>query len=80
MDKLTKFLHRLTPKERAGVEASIVCILSRKTEGFDIKKLRGQTDVFRLRIGSIRVIYQQDAADTHLLYIGRRNDTTYRDL
>ncbi len=79
MDKLTKFLHHLTPKERMVVEVGIIRILSQKTSGLDIKKLRGQADIFRLRIGSVRIIYQQDSTNTHLLYIGRRSDTTYRD-
>ena len=43
----------------------------------DVTALRGR-DGFRLRIGSYRVIFEEDATTILAIYIGRRATTTYR--
>ena len=43
----------------------------------DVKALQGR-DGYRLRIGSYRVIFDEDAATILAIYIGRRATTTYR--
>ena len=43
----------------------------------DVKTLQGR-DGFRLRIGSYRVIFDEDAATILAIYIGRRATTTYK--
>ena len=43
----------------------------------DVKALQGRNG-FRLRIGSYRVIFDEDAATILAVYIGRRATTTYR--
>lgn len=43
----------------------------------DVKALQGR-DGFRLRIGSYRVIFDEDATTILALYIGRRATTIYR--
>ena len=43
----------------------------------DVKTLQGR-DGFRLRIGSCRVIFDEDATTILAIYIGRRTTTTYR--
>ena len=43
----------------------------------DVKPLRGRSG-YRLRIGSYRVIFDEDAATILAIYIGRRATTTYR--
>ena len=40
----------------------------------DVKAMRG----YRLRIGSYRVIFDEDATTILAIYIGRRATTTYR--
>lgn len=42
----------------------------------DVKALRGR-DGYRLRIGSYRVIFDEDATTILAIYIGRRTTTTY---
>jgi mRNA interferase RelE/StbE len=42
----------------------------------DVKALRGR-DGYRLRIGSYRVIFDEDATTILAIYIGRRDSTTY---
>lgn len=43
----------------------------------DVKALRGR-DGYRLRIGSYRVIFDEDATTILAIYIGRRATTTYK--
>ena len=42
----------------------------------DVKALKGRAG-FRLRIGSYRVIFDEDATTILAIYIGRRTTTTY---
>jgi mRNA interferase RelE/StbE len=43
----------------------------------DVKVLQGR-DGYRLRIGSYRVIFDEDATTILAIYIGRRAATTYK--
>jgi mRNA interferase RelE/StbE len=43
----------------------------------DVKPLQGRNG-YRLRIGSYRVIFDEDAATILAIYVGRRTTTTYR--
>jgi mRNA interferase RelE/StbE len=43
----------------------------------DVKALRGR-EGFRLRIGSYRVIFDEDATTILAIYIGRRTTTSYK--
>lgn len=43
----------------------------------DVKKLQGQ-DGYRLRVGSYRVLFAEDAVTILAVYVGRRATTTYR--
>lgn len=43
----------------------------------DVKALQGR-DGYRLRIGSYRVIFDEDATTILAVYIGRRVTTTYK--
>lgn len=43
----------------------------------DVKALQG-CNGYRLRIGSYRVIFDEDATTILAIYVGRRTTTTYR--
>jgi mRNA interferase RelE/StbE len=43
----------------------------------DVKSLQGR-DGFRLRIGSYRVIFDEDATTILAIYVGRRTTSTYK--
>jgi mRNA interferase RelE/StbE len=43
----------------------------------DVKALQGR-DGYRLRVGSYRVIFDEDAFTILAIYIGRRSTTTYK--
>lgn len=79
MDKITKFLKRLTPKERDRITGVVMSIIAGKTTGFDCKKMKGHANIFRIRVGDIRIVYLELNEERHIILIERRNGNTYRD-
>ncbi len=80
MDKLSKLLKKLTKQERKSLQTVLTKLLSGDTASLDIKKLKGVEDIYRARIGNIRIIFRKEKRDIRVLDISRRDDNTYRDL
>jgi mRNA-degrading endonuclease RelE of RelBE toxin-antitoxin system len=80
MDKNQKFLKRLSSSELATVEKILHKIYSGETEGLNLKKLVGYRDIYRARVGTIRIIFLSDERGVYILEIGRRKEKTYREL
>ena len=76
---LQNFLKRLSNKEFDAVEHILRKILVRDTSSLDIKKLSSYKDVYRVRIGSIRIIFLDTGNHTEVLEISRRSEKTYKD-
>jgi mRNA-degrading endonuclease RelE of RelBE toxin-antitoxin system len=77
MDKISKALKKLTEKERKLVKEMLERILSGDFFGFDIKKLQGQENIYRIRKGKLRIIYYFDGQEIDILALERRSDNTY---
>jgi len=77
MDKIKKFLRRLSSAEQKIVQKLLAAVLANNTNGFDLKKLKGHKNIYRVRSGSIRIIFLQEPSGMRVLEISRRNDTTY---
>jgi mRNA interferase RelE/StbE len=68
-----KDLDALPLDARQQVEAG----LHRYAMTGDVKALQGRNG-YRLRIGSYRVLFDEDATTILAIYVGRRTTTTYR--
>jgi len=81
MDKTTKFIRRLSPKERARVTEQITKLLQGETAGLQIKKLTGHTRVYRLRVGRVRIIFMigNTENDIEIVQVDFRDDNTYKE-
>ena len=79
MDKNQKFIKRLSKKEFTLLQSVLQQIEDNETNNVDIKKLTGQPDIFRVRVGTIRIIFISNRDTNEILDIGRRNEHTYRD-
>lgn len=80
MDKIDKALQKFTKKERGRVKQILKQISQGQFKGIDLKKLKGHSDVFRIRKGSLRIIYRQDNTGTiFILDIDRRTKRTYKE-
>ncbi|MFO0781903.1 MAG: hypothetical protein U0524_03375 [Candidatus Saccharimonadales bacterium] len=77
-DKISKELAKFTDKERQLVKSILLQLRSGELAGLQIVKLRGHDDIFRVKKGRIRIIYQQSKA-IKVLVIERRSEKTYRN-
>ena len=78
MDRTSKFLKLLTKAERARVAQVIDLVLTNQTANLDVKKLSGYTNAYRVRVGTTRIIYFEHKEYNELVFVGRRNEKTYK--
>jgi mRNA-degrading endonuclease RelE of RelBE toxin-antitoxin system len=78
MDKIAKALLALSLKEREIIKDILLGIRGNSLAGFDLKKLKGAEDIFRIRKGKIRIIFKKNSdGEISILAIERRSDKTY---
>ena len=80
-DKITKFLKRLSKNQRLYLDPFIDKLLCNDTKGLDVKPLKGYPGLYRLRAGRYRIIFRPISQnEAKILFVGRRDGQTYRDL
>jgi len=52
-------------------------VLNHDFDNLDIKKLKGEGGILRVRKGDIRIIFQKTKNKIFVLSVERRSDTTY---
>lgn len=72
MDKIKKFLAKLTVKERDVVANLIVKAISGELGGLDVKKLKGFERLYRIRKGKIRVIFEKGVSCNKVINVDYR--------
>ncbi len=60
MDRIKKFLLKLTKKERGVIKAILEDVLTLNLQNYDVKPLKGHKGIFRLRRGGVRVIFAKE--------------------
>ncbi len=78
MDKIDKALSRLPFKEKERIKNIIKALQSGRFDNLDIKKLKGFQDIFRVRKGGFRIVYQLFGKKIIILKIDKRKEDTYR--
>lgn len=79
MKDLDKRLKKFLPRERAEIEHLIEKILDRDLVGLNCKKLKGLKNLFRVRKGKIRVIFESKSdQEPTIIAIERRREDTYK--
>jgi len=80
MDKINKALIRLSDKQRAQLLQKFELICVGQITGLNIKKMKGHKQLYRLRSGDIRLVYIQELNKKPVIvYIGKRDEQTYKD-
>ncbi len=79
VNKLTKFLHKQDRKGRELILELIECILNNQLEGSDINKIKDSKDLYRLKKGRIRIIFQKTAEKIIIKKATLRDDNTYNE-
>ena len=77
MDAIKKALKKFTLQEREWVKGILIKLAEGKTQGLDIKKLQGRSDILRVKKGSIRIVYRNNEGSIRILLIERRSEKTY---
>lgn len=78
VDKITKAINKFSSKEKQKIKKILEKIHRQDTRNLDIKKLKNNSNIFRVRSGRIRIIYfTKDNKNIKLLTIERRSDNTY---
>ncbi len=78
VDKIQKALNRFTKKNKDQIQNILVNLKKGENKNYDIKKLKGYSNIFRLRKGKIRIIYRiLEGNKIQLITIEKRSDTTY---
>ncbi|KKQ78231.1 MAG: hypothetical protein A3A96_00905 [Candidatus Zambryskibacteria bacterium RIFCSPLOWO2_01_FULL_39_39] len=80
MNKLDKFLSKLSSKERSVALEYLNAIKSRNFENLNFKKLKGFDDLYRVRKSNLRIIFRMSEKEIDIIKIDRRNDNTYENL
>ncbi|MBU1203424.1 hypothetical protein KKH39_05270 [Patescibacteria group bacterium] len=78
MDKIRKALERFTGSQKKIIKKILLQIESRNYSDLDIKKLKGYDNIFRVRKGQIRIIFQIKDDNIKIITIEKRSDTTYK--
>lgn len=78
MNKIEKFLLKLRSDERIATKEQIRRIILGDISNLDVKKLKGRVDIYRVRVGRIRILCQKDKFGQYeVVDIGNRDDNTY---
>ncbi len=78
MDRIEKSLKRLTEKERELIKSILERLAEGDTLGLDLQKLKGNENVYRVRKGDLRIIFQRREENIFVLAIERRSEKTYK--
>ncbi len=78
MDKIKKFLKKLDKKTREKILIVVFKVITRDFSDLDLKKLRGEKDVFRTRAGDFRIIFKISKSGVKIIKIDRRDDRIYK--
>ncbi|MBU3918692.1 type II toxin-antitoxin system RelE/ParE family toxin [Patescibacteria group bacterium] len=80
MDKIDKILNQLSQKEREKIKDTLSQIDNNNFENLDLKKLKDREDLFRVRKGSLRIIFRKIDNSIKILAIEHRSSKTYKNL
>lgn len=77
-NRIDKILLRLSDEERDKLKSLFVRIQNHDFTHLDMRKLKGHENIFRVRLGKMRVIFRVDATEEiYIIAVERRSDTTY---
>lgn len=78
-DRIEKFLTKLNKKESETYRDIVKAILSNNFDMYDVKKMSGYSNIFRIRKGRLRIIFKKDNEGNEILHVGNRDENTYRN-
>lgn len=81
MDDIEKALAKLDDKEKEKLKEILKSLKDWPWKGLNVEKLKDTEKIFRVKKGNLRVIFElKDEGKILLLKIGKRSDSTYKNL
>lgn len=77
MNKLKKFLSRLPREEQGKILIVLYAIRSGNLRGLDIKKLKGVSKRYRVRVGVYRIQFEMYKGVISIIGVSKRDNNTY---
>jgi mRNA-degrading endonuclease RelE of RelBE toxin-antitoxin system len=82
MDKVSKLFAKLGEKDSLKINEAIKKIKSGDIKSLNVRKLKGNEYIFRVRVGKYRIIYLDKRVgfgdSVEILDISKRSDGTYK--
>lgn len=79
MDKIDKFLKKISKKDREKIEGLIFKIINKDFIGLDYKKFKGYSNIYRVRKREIRITFTIDENDIiNIIAVSKRREDTYK--
>jgi mRNA-degrading endonuclease RelE of RelBE toxin-antitoxin system len=79
MDKIDKFLKKLSQKDREKIDDLTCRMIDKDFTELNYKKLKGYSNVYRVRKRDIRITFTLDENETvNIISIGRKQEDTYK--
>ncbi len=79
MEQWKKQLRKIPRSNQIRVFAALSFIFARNFETLDRLQLKGNENIFRVRVGNYRIIYHDDGDVITLKAIPKRDENTYKD-
>ncbi len=81
VDKIAKLLAKLPKNDLVRLMAVVNKIVLSDYNDLDIKVLKGNKNIFRVRVGNYRIIFSViSKKKTEIISVAKRNEKTYKDL
>jgi mRNA-degrading endonuclease RelE of RelBE toxin-antitoxin system len=78
-DPIVKAFRKLSSKQQLVFTRLCIDIKNRAIDKYDVKQLKGNKNIFRIRKGEYRIIFFMDKDTINILALEKRNEKTYRD-
>lgn len=72
MDQIEKFLKKLDKKTAYRLRECLLKILTLDIDEYDVKKLKGHKNLYRARLGKVRVIFKKEEGSGLPIYVEYR--------
>lgn len=80
MDKIQKAIVKPPKNYQADFQFLLIRLLARDFLGLDVAKLKGGSNLYRLKHGRLRIIFTLTAKELRIMQVGLRSDKTYKNL
>jgi len=77
VDNITKALNKLSDKDRDEMKGILTLLKKGALQHLDIKKLKGRSDIYRVRKGNMRLLFHKREDGMQIVSVERRSDNTY---